>query len=59
MRRKTNEQSAEIAEAGAKLRAALVEEGLQRLFYLSPQCITRECCCRVNRASNEPSWRAR
>jgi len=32
MRRKTNEQSAEIAEAGAKLRAALVEEGLQRLF---------------------------
>ena len=32
MRRKTNEQSAEIAEAGGKLRAALVEEGLQRLF---------------------------
>jgi len=32
MRRKTNEQSAEIAEAGGKLRAALVQEGLQRLF---------------------------
>ncbi len=32
MRRKTNEQSAEIAEAGGKLRAALVQEGLQHLF---------------------------
>lgn len=32
MRRRTNEQSAEIAEAGGKLRAALVQEGLQRVF---------------------------